>query len=124
MNTSGVSEPRLARLGVALANWSQRWFPDPAVVAFLGIVVVFLVGVLAGEEPVRLASEGGKSFWALVPFTMQMVMVIVGGHVVGSTGAARHAIRWLAGLPRSPRSAVALVALFAMLTSLISWASA
>jgi short-chain fatty acids transporter len=121
MNTSGVSEPRLARLGVALANWSQRWFPDPAVVAFLGIVVVFLVGVLAGEEPVRLASEGGKSFWALVPFTMQMVMVIVGGHVVGSTGAARHAIRWLAGLPRSPRSAVALVALFAMLTSLISW---
>ena len=118
---SPVSEARLARIGLALAQWSERWFPDPAVVAFLGVAVVFLLGVFAGEDPARLAFEGGKSFWALVPFTLQMVMVIVGGHVVASTAVARGAIQWFAGLPRSPRSAVALVALFSMLASLISW---
>ena len=41
MNTSGVPETRMARAGLALAEWSQSWFPDPAVVAFLGVVVVF-----------------------------------------------------------------------------------
>ena len=114
-------ERRLARAGLALAAWSERWFPDPAVVAFLGVVAVFVLGVLAGEDPGRMAFEGGKGFWALVPFTMQMVMIIVGGHVVASTAVARSAIRWLAGLPATPRSAVAWVALFSMLTSLISW---
>jgi short-chain fatty acids transporter len=116
-----VPERPLARAGLALAAWSERWFPDPLVVAFLGVVVVFLLGVLAGEQPARLAFEGGKGFWALVPFTMQMVIVIVGGHVVASTAAARSAIQCLARVPRSPRSAVAWVALFSMLTSLISW---
>jgi short subunit fatty acids transporter len=61
----------MARAGLALAEWSQSWFPDPAVVAFLGVVVVFLLGVLAGEDPARVAFEGGKSFWALAAVTIQ-----------------------------------------------------
>lgn len=121
MSAAEASESRLARAGLALAAWSERWFPDPAVIAFLGVVVVFILGVLAGENPARMAFEGGKSFWALVPFTMQMVMIIVGGHVVASTALARGAIQWLARVPGSPRSAIAWVALFSMLTSLISW---
>jgi short-chain fatty acids transporter len=97
-----ASEGRLARTGLALAAWSERWFPDPAVVAFLGVVVVFVLGVVVGEDPGRMAFEGGKGFWALLPFTMQMVMIIVGGHVVASTAVARSAIRWacrVAGYP-------------------------
>ena len=49
---------RLARIGVALSNWSERWFPDPLVFALVGIVVVFLIGVAAGEKPVDLAHPG------------------------------------------------------------------
>src|SRR5207244_3802280 len=60
------SERLPARVGLALAGWSERWFPDPMVVALLGVVVVFALGVLGGVSPARLASEGGKSFWALV----------------------------------------------------------
>jgi hypothetical protein len=41
-----ASEGRLARAGLALAAWSEHWFPDPAVIAFLS--VVFVLGVLAG----------------------------------------------------------------------------
>src|SRR5216683_1631977 len=114
-------EGRFARAGLALAAWSERWFPDPLVIALMGVVVVFVLGVLSGVEPERLAFEGGKSFWALVPFTMQMVMVIVGGHVVASTPAVRWMIERLARFPGNPRKAVAWVALFSMLTSLLSW---
>jgi len=114
-------EGRLARTGVALSNWSERWFPDPLVFALVGIVVVFLIGVAAGEKPADLAIQGGKSFWSLIPFTMQMVMIIIGGYVVASTPLVQGALEKLAGVPRNPRQAIALVALFSMLTALISW---
>ena len=116
-----VAEGRLARFGLALAQWSERWFPDPLVFAFMGIVFVFLTGVALGEGATKLAIQGGRSFWALIPFTMQMVMIIIGGYVVASTPAVYGFIRWLAGIPKTPRSAIALVALFSMVTSLISW---
>ena len=114
-------EGPLARVGLALATWSERWFPDPLVIALLGVIVVFIVGVLSGVESGRLIVEGGRNFWTLVPFTMQMIMVIVGGHVVASTPAARSLIARLARVPRNSRSGIAWVALFSMLTSLLSW---
>jgi len=116
-----LQEGRLARIGVALSNWSERWFPDPLVFALVGIVVVFLIGVASGEKPADLAIQGGKSFWSLIPFTMQMVMIIIGGYVVASTPLVQRATEKLASLPHSPRHAIALVALFSTLTALISW---
>src|SRR5579862_9676054 len=96
--TAAVSEGGLVRFGLALANWSERWFPDPLVFALLGVVVVFGVGVLAGESPSNLAIQAGKSFWSLVPFTMQMVMIIIGGYVVASTPLVNRAIGALSAL--------------------------
>jgi len=106
---------------VWLSLWSERWFPDPLVFALVGIVVVFLIGLAAGEKPVNLAIQGGKSFWSLIPFTMQMVMIIVGGYVVASTPLVQRATEKLANVPKNPRQAITLVALFSTLTALISW---
>src|SRR5262249_57929477 len=118
---NAAAEGMLARCGLALARWSERWFPDPLVFALLGIAAVFVTGVALHEPARNLAIQGGKSFWALIPFTMQMVMVIIGGYVLASTPVVYRLIRWLAGVPKTPRSAIALVALLSMLTSLISW---
>lgn len=106
---------------MALSNWSERWFPDPLVFALIGIVVVFLIGVLAGEKPADLAIQGGKGFWSLIPFTMQMVMIIIGGYVVASTPLVQRGMQKLAGVPKTPRQAIVLVAVFSELTALISW---
>jgi short-chain fatty acids transporter len=114
-------EGGMARMGLALATWSERWFPDPLVFALVGIVFVFVTGLLLHEPASKLAIQGGKGFWTLVPFTMQMVMIIIGGYVVATTPIVHRLIRWLAGVPTNGRNAVALVALFSMLTSLISW---
>jgi short-chain fatty acids transporter len=111
----------LTRWGLALAAWSEKWFPDPLVFALIGIVVVFLAGLALGESPGKLAVQGGKNFWALVPFTMQMVMIIIGGYVVASAPIVYRGIRALAAWPKTPRVAIALVAFLSMLTSLISW---
>jgi len=73
-----TQEQGLVRFGLRLATWSERWFPDPLIFALLGIVVVFVVGLFLHQSPGKLAIQGGKNFWTLVPFTMQMVMIIVG----------------------------------------------
>lgn len=114
-------EGGLARFGLALAEWTERWFPDALIFALLGIVIVFGVGLLLGERPTKLAIEGGRAFWVLIPFTMQMAMIIIGGYVVAATPAVYGVIQRLAEVPKTARGAIAYVAVFSMGTSLISW---
>ena len=120
-NNNGTKHNALERFGLWLAAWSEKWFPDAWVFALIGILVVFVLGLLLGESPSKLAMEGGKSFWSLVPFTMQMVMIIIGGYVVASTPLVYWFIRKVARITTNPRAAVAWVAFFSMATSLISW---
>jgi len=119
-----TGEPRvgaLERFGLWLAAWSEKWFPDAWVFALVGIVFVFCFGLLIGESPAKLALEGGKSFWILIPFTMQMALIIIGGYVVATTPAVYMIIQKVAGITTNPRVAVAWIAFFSMATSLISW---
>jgi short-chain fatty acids transporter len=111
----------LARVGLAFARWSTRWFPDPLVFALAAIVIVYLIAVAAGESPAETAFQAGKSFWTLAPFTLQMAMVVIGGYVVASAPPVRALIRGLAQAPRSPRGAVAFIAFFSMVSALLSW---
>lgn len=115
------TEGTLSRWGAGLADWSERWFPDAFVFALLAVVVVFGGGLLVGAGPLEMAAAFGKGFWSLVPFTMQMAMVIVGGYVVAVSPPVHGLIVRLARVPRTPRGAVAFTALFAMLASLLSW---
>lgn len=106
---------------MALADWSQRWFPDAFIFALLAIVVVFVAGLLLGTSVRDLVKFFGDGFWSLIPFTMQMALIIVGGYVVATAPPVYRLIRWLASLPKTPRGAVAFVAFFSIATSLISW---
>ncbi len=111
----------MEKTGLRLAAWSEKWFPDALIFALAGIVVVFIFGLLIGESPAKLALEGGKSFWVLIPFTMQMAMIIIGGFVVATSPPVYRLIQLLASVPKTGRGAVAYVAVFSMVTSLISW---
>ena len=115
------SNPPLASVGRLIADATERYFPDAFVFALAAVILVFLGGLLVGEQPGNLVREFGESFWGLVPFTMQMALVIIGGFVVASSPPLTRAIRFLAGIPRTARGAVAFVAFFAMASSMISW---
>ncbi|MDD4005131.1 MAG: TIGR00366 family protein [Elusimicrobiaceae bacterium] len=102
----------LETMGLAISGWTEKWFPDSLVFALLGIAVTFLFGLCIGETPARMAVEGGKSFWALVPFTMQMAMTIIGGYAVATSPLVNRLIVRLAGVPQTPKTEVAFVAFF------------
>ena len=119
--SGGDSAAGFARIGMALADWSQRWFPDAFVFALSGLIVVFVAGSLMGIAIRDLIKYFGDGFWSLIPFTMQMAIIIIGGYVVATSPPVHQLIRWLAGIPRTPRAAVAFVAFFSMATAMLSW---
>jgi len=116
----GVATP-LAGLGSVLTAWMERWFPDAFIFALLITILVFLAGWALGCPAADLAKDFGEGFWGLTPFTMQMVMIIMGGYILASSPPVGRLIRWLATIPATPRGAVVLVACVATLTSLLSY---
>mgnify|MGYP003576756204 CR=1 FL=1 len=120
-NRRSSSNPPLAGLGRLIVDATERYFPDAFVFALAAVILAFIGGLLVGEHPGRLVMEFGEGFWGLVPFTMQMALVIIGGFVVASSPPLSRAIRALSGIPRTARGAVAFVAFFAMVSSMISW---
>ncbi len=75
-------EGRLVRVSQAIVAFAERWFPDSYVFVLIAACLVAL-GVLAhGSEPLAISKAFGDGFWSLIPFTMQMALVAVGGYVV------------------------------------------
>src|SRR5207342_2769159 len=63
----------------------------------------------------------GRGFWDLIPFTLQMALVIITGHVLATSPPMGRVIRAIASWPSTPRGAVALVAFFALASSWFNW---
>lgn len=108
-------------LAVLLTDWTERWIPDAFVFALVATVLVFGAGLLAGASALQLVDAWGKGFWGLLAFTLQMCLVILGGHVVADAAPVRRAIDRLALIPSTSKGAAAFVAFFAMATSWFNW---
>src|SRR4029079_11303464 len=112
----------VARAALALTDWTERWVPDAFIFALVATVLVIAAALLA--TPATLAQTidaWGRGFWDLIPFTLQMALVIITGHVLASSAPMGRAIRAIASWPQSPRAAVALVAFFALASSWLNW---
>ena len=108
-------------MGASLANWAEKWFPDAYVFAAIAVLVVVVAALAMGRTPAQVSVDFGKSFWNLIPFTMQMAFVVIGGYIVAVSPPVRKVIMWLAQFPKTPKVAVAYVAFVAMMASLLSW---
>ncbi|HUH55625.1 MAG TPA: TIGR00366 family protein, partial [Rhodanobacter sp.] len=111
----------MARAALRSAAWAERWFPDAWVFAALGVVVVALAAFAFGATPTATVSAFGDGFWSLIPFTMQMAFVVIGGYVLATAPVVARFIDVLARAPRSGRGAIVYIALVSMLASLLSW---
>lgn len=116
-----IEESRYARFALRCSNFAERWFPDSWVFAALAVIIVAVATLGMGAAPAEAAKAFGDGFWSLIPFTMQMAFVVIGGYVVASSPPAVKLIDRLARIPKNGRSAVAWVALISMVASLLNW---
>ena len=121
--SNSPDQPRaLERVALRFTDLSERWLPDAFIFALLATVVVVIAGLTAGgASPSGIAMAWGKGFWSLIPFTMQMALIVTTGTVVATAAPVQRFIDRLAGIPQSNRSAVVFVAVIAMVTSWFNW---
>jgi short-chain fatty acids transporter len=115
----------LSRFAARLADWAQRWVPDPFVIALGLTALTFALGWATMPEPsARMLAAG---WWARVTagetltFTTQMCLVLVAGSALARAPAVRGLLARLADVPQSTASAAALTSLVAMLGAFLNW---
>lgn len=112
----------VARAALRLTAWTERWIPDAFIFALLATVIVFIAALLWTPSTTgQVIDAWGGGFWDLIPFTLQMSLIIITGHVLATSAPMTAAIRAIASWPRTPRGAVALVTFFALVTSWFNW---
>jgi short-chain fatty acids transporter len=112
----------LARFALALTAWTERWIPDAFIFALLATVIVVAAALLGTPATVpQVIDAWGNGFWDLIPFTLQMSLIIITGHVLATSAPMRRLIRTIAAWPATPRGAVALVTFFALASSWFNW---
>jgi short-chain fatty acids transporter len=120
--STGMRPGPVARAALGLTDWTERWLPDAFIFALIATVLVIGAALIATPATLAEAVDAwGRGFWDLIPFTLQMALVIITGHVLATSPPMGRLIRAVAAWPRSPRGAVALVALFALASAWVNW---
>ncbi|MCM3653231.1 short-chain fatty acid transporter [Metabacillus litoralis] len=100
----------------------QRYMPDPfLLVIVLTFFVIGLAVFLTDSTPVQILGFWGDGFWNLLEFSMQMVLIVVTGHVMASSQFFKKILGNLANIPKSPGQAIILVTLVALIACWVNW---
>ncbi|QFT91012.1 Short-chain fatty acids transporter [Bacillus sp. THAF10] len=100
----------------------QRYLPDPFLFVIILTLVVFGLGLIFTESgPKEMVQFWGGGFWGLLEFSMQMVLVLVTGHVLASSPIFKRFLGSLASTAKSPGSAIIIVTVVSIIASWINW---
>ncbi|MGN7403264.1 short-chain fatty acid transporter [Cytobacillus praedii] len=100
----------------------QRYLPDPFLFVIILTFVVFILGLIFTDSgPYQMVQHWGNGFWGLLVFTMQMVLVLVTGHVLASSKIFKKGLGALASTAKSPGHAVIIVTVVSLIASWINW---
>jgi short-chain fatty acids transporter len=109
-----------------LTSWSnklmQRYLPDSYLFVLLLTFVVFVLAwVLTPTTPAELVSMWGQKFWDLLAFSMQMILILVTGHVLANTPIVKRWLTKLASFAKTPVRAISLISIVSIIASWINW---
>jgi len=110
----------LARLGLAITRWTERWVPDSWVIAvLLTLVVAALAMIVGGASPAMALEAWGKGLWALLTLAMQFILMMVVSYACAVSPPVKRLFEWMASRPHPerPRQAIVLMGLFSTVTA-------
>jgi short-chain fatty acids transporter len=110
---------KLTRFFVALV---QKYLPDPFLFAAILTFVVYIGGLLLTKNgPYQMVQHWGNGFWTLLPFSMQMVLVLVTGHALAESPPVKKILRSIASVVSTPTGAIMVTCFVAAIASWINW---
>lgn len=100
----------------------ESYLPDAFVFCLILTLVVFsLAAIFTPHSPLVLIDFWGKDFWALNAFAMQMVFVLITGHMLAETAFVRHIIFRLTTLAKTEAQGLVLVSVVSTIACFINW---
>lgn len=104
---------------VTLVN---KYLPDPFLFAVILTFIVVLLGLaLTGQGPMDMVKHWGNGFWALLAFSMQMVLVLVTGSAMAQAPAIKKVLQTIGSTAKSPASAVMITVFVGLVACWINW---
>lgn len=105
-----------------LNDWTERWVPSAFTIAWILTLIAFALGMTVGRTGfLGCVRSWGDGFWELLPFSMQMCLIIFTGSIVAVSPPVARGLARLAAVPKTPRQAILLMALASMLLALVHW---
>jgi len=100
----------------------RKYTPDPFILALILSALILVSSVaFTGATPQQVVLHWGDGFWKLMPFTMQMVMIFVGGYVLASTPLVKALMDKIAKHVKTPGQAVLTISLFSCVGCWLNW---
>ncbi len=108
---------RLDRFALIIA----RFVPDAISACVALVMLLFVIALLLGNPLIKVVDAYYQGLWMLLPFTMQMTLIIVLSSVLGATPVFKKTILVLSRIPRTTNQVVVAAALVTAILSYFYW---
>ena len=112
----------LSRSAAGLIGLSERLIPSAFVIALILTLLTF--GISLGVAKISFADTirfWGNGFWELLPFAMQMALIILTGYIVAASAPVAAILERIAKLARGPKSSILVMTLASLALSFLHW---
>ncbi|MDO5713266.1 MAG: short-chain fatty acid transporter [Tissierellia bacterium] len=100
----------------------QRLLPDAFIFAILLTILTFVLSLITtGQSVLQLVEHWGNGVWSLLPFTMQMALVLVLGNALASSKPVKNLLIRLAKIAKTPTQAIMLVSFVSAIACWLNW---
>lgn len=100
----------------------EAYLPDAFVFSLILTLIVFMLGMtFTPHSPTELIGFWGKDFWSLNAFAMQMVFVLISGHMLATTPLVKKILLQLTSMAKTEAQALVMISLFSTLACFINW---
>ncbi|MGB5823291.1 MAG: short-chain fatty acid transporter [Proteocatella sp.] len=100
----------------------NKYLPDPFLFAIILTLIVFVAGIgMTGQGPMDMMLNWSGGFWGLLPFSMQMAMVLVLGNTMASAGVFKRTLRSIASTAKTPSRAIMITTFVSGICCWINW---
>jgi short-chain fatty acids transporter len=109
-------------------TWLERFaslishlVPDAITASVVLLLTLGVVALALGNSGLQVMDAYYRGLWMLLPFTMQMTLIIVLSSALASTPFFRRAVVTLSALPRSTNQMIALAVLLTAAAAYVYW---
>src|SRR5688572_24887075 len=112
-----MTRNRLERFSI----WMGHAVPDAITASVIFLFIVAAAAFLIGTPTASVMDAYYRGLWMLLPFTMQMTLIIVLGSTLSASPAVRRIVIAVSRLPQSPNGVVSCAILLAAAVSYLHW---